>query len=362
MKYPVYIPELTKSEKENLIDCIDSTWISSKGKYLDLFESKVQDYTGATYATTAFNGTVALHLALLALDLGANDEIIVPDFTYIASANVVKYIGAKIVLTDVDSKSWNIGLQNIRDVITPNTKAVIVTDIYGTPPSEMDAIYKYCKDNGIYLISDAAESLGASYHDRMAGNLADISIFSFFGNKTITTGEGGMVLTNNAKWIEKIKQLKNQGNSNTVRYYHDILGYNFRMTNMQAAIGCAQMDRIDDILTRKERIYNWYHDRLQNLVTFQEVKEGIKSSNWMISVLLNPNVDRQNLMLALEQEGIETRPFFLPVHSMPYFNTKPNTPITQDISMRGLNLPSYPMLTEQDIETITTQIIKNIHT
>ncbi|MBT3385020.1 MAG: DegT/DnrJ/EryC1/StrS family aminotransferase [Prolixibacteraceae bacterium] len=356
MRYPVYKPEITKNEKIYVNECLDSTWISSRGKFIEKFESAVASFVDVENAIAVCNGTVALHLAIEAYGIGAGDEVIIPDFTYIATANAVKYTGAQVVLADVNLNSWNITVENIDRCLTPKTKAVIVTDIYGTPP-EMDEIREYCSIKNLILIEDAAESLGAVYKTQKAGNLADVATLSFFGNKTITTGEGGMVLTNNNEIAQKIRKLMNQGNSEKVRYYHDILGYNYRMTNIQAAIGYAQMQRIGSIINRKRKIFEIYKNELDGLVQFQEIQEHTKSSYWMVSFLLRDKFSRNKLMTKLEENGIETRPFFYPVNKMPFYENCGNLD-TEKLSDTGINVPSYPTLKEEDIKWICS-IIKN---
>ncbi|MBP7496665.1 MAG: DegT/DnrJ/EryC1/StrS aminotransferase family protein [Bacteroidales bacterium] len=355
MKYPVYIPDLTEKESDNVNDCLKSTWISSRGKYIDEFEKSMCNFTGCKNALAVSNGTVALHLALLALDIKRGDEVIVPDFTYIATANAVLYVGATPVFADVDPYSWNITAQTIRKLITPKTKAIIVVDVYGCPV-DIDSIIDIAVENNIFIIEDAAESLGATYKNRKAGNLGHISTLSFFGNKTITTGEGGMVLTNNKKLADKIAQLKNQGNSNSIRYFHDVLGYNYRMTNIQAAIGCAQMERIDKIIQRKTDIFNFYKKRLLNKVVFQSIDSNTSSSYWMIAFKVKDKATKDGLMKHLELCGIETRPFFFPVSDMPFYS-KTNTPISKELSETGVIVPSYPSLSDEDLIFITEKII-----
>lgn len=355
MKYPVYIPEITETEKRYVMDCLDSTWISSRGEYIHRFESMISRYTGANHAVALHNGTVALHLALLAYGIGEGDEVIVPDFTYIATANAVRHANATPVLADVDPGTWNVTAGSVEKVLTRKTKAIITTDIYGTPP-EMDPILELAARHHLTVIEDAAESLGASCKDRMAGNLGHAATLSFFGNKTITTGEGGMFLTNDPDIAKKAALLKNQGNSETVRYFHDLLGYNYRMTNIQAAIGCAQMERIESILARKRAIQAQYEKLLGDHVVFQHIPPDIRSSYWMVSILVGNRKIRDGLMASLETEGIETRPFFYPVHQMPFYN-RANNPVSFDISGRGLCLPSSPLLREEDIQHIASRIL-----
>jgi perosamine synthetase len=354
MKYPIYMPEITATEKKYVNDCLDSTWISSRGEYLNLFEDKVAEFIGIKHAIAVSNGTVALHLALLVHNIGEGDEVIVPDLTYIATANSVLYVNAKPIIVDVDPYSWNITLESIKNNVTSETKAIIVADIYGAPP-EMDEILSFARDNKIIIIEDAAESIGATYKNKMAGNLGDIGTFSFFGNKTITTGEGGMVLTNNFEIAKRLRVLRNQGNSDNVRYYHEILGYNYRMTNIQAAIGYAQISRIRIILEKKREIYKTYFKYLNSEVEFQKVSNYINSSHWMVSFLVKNKFIRDGLIAFLSEEGIETRPFFWPICSMPYYNFQ-NNPITKKLSNCGINVPSYHTLTKIDIGIICQKI------
>ena len=356
MKYPIYIPDISGNEKEYVYDCLDSTWISSLGKYIDKFEEMMCVYTGVKYAVSVHNGTEAIHLALLTLDLKPGDEIIVPDFTFIATANAVKYIGATPVLVDVDPYTWNIKAEDIEKSITNKTKAIIVVHIYGCPV-EIEPILKLAKKHNLFVIEDAAEAIGAEYKNKKAGNLADIATLSFFGNKTITTGEGGMVLLNDPIYAKKARQIKGQGVSPSQRYYHPVLGYNFRMTNIQAAIGCAQMERIESILKKKIHIYNYYKSKLEGRVKFQLIPDHIKSSYWMISFELENKIIKEKLSIHLENNGIETRPFFYPVHEMPYFESVNNT-VTKSLSENGLTVPSYPLLSEEDIDYITGKILE----
>lgn len=355
MRYPVYIPEITESEKQIVSNCMESTWISSKGEYLEKFEQIVSEYTGVRHAIAVHNGTVALHVALLAHSIGPEDEVIVPDFTYIATANAVLYTGAIPVLVDVDPHTWNITAEIIEKAITSKTKAIIIVDIYGLPP-DIDEINALANKHGLLVIEDAAESLGALYKNRMAGSLADIATLSFFGNKTITTGEGGMILTNEDHIAELAGKIKNQGNSLTERYFHDILGYNYRMTNIQAAIGVAQMERISSIIQRKQTINDHYRKHLQNLVSFQRVDTDRTSSNWMVGFLVKNRKQRDGLMDHLSRQEIETRPFFYPVHVMPFYMNF-NNPVSKNLSERGISIPSYPMLSPEDIDYISLQII-----
>lgn len=357
MKYPVYKPYLKENTKMYVNECIDSTWISSKGKFINLFEESIANYCNIRYSSSVFNGTVALHLALLALGIGEGDEVIVPDFTYVATSNAVKYVGAKPILVDVSSEDWNITLDEIKSIYNDKVKAIIVVDMYGTQPKELKEISEFAKTKGLYLIQDSAESLGSRYNGYNVGKYADVTTLSFFGNKTITTGEGGMVLTNNKDIYDKIETLKNQGNSKTVRYFHDVLGYNYRMTNIQAAIGYSQMEIVDEILEKKNIVINLYKEFLGDIAEFQRFNDNCKSSNWLVSIILRDN--REEVVNRLNNVGIETRPFFQPISSMPFYEACDN-PTTYYLAKKGLCLPSYPELVKEDIKFICDNIKESV--
>lgn len=357
-KIPIYKPYIGEEERDNVLECMDSTWISSQGKFIEKFEEQVQEYTGAKHAISVCNGTVAIHLALLALDIGPGDEVITTNFTYVASTNSILYVGAKPVFVDADPFSWNIDTSQIEAKITSRTKAVLFTNIYGTPADykELKEIaYKY----NLYLIEDAAESFGATYDSKESGTLGDISTYSFFGNKTITTGEGGMILTPDVNLNKRIRKLKNQGNSEIIRYYHDILGYNYRMTNIQASIGLAQLGKLKMILDLKKKIQKNYEDGLSDIVNFQKVPKLAISSYWMCSIMFNSKLEKQEAINALEKENVETRPFFTPIDKLPFYESVGDCPVSYDIYERGLNLPSYPSLTIEEQERIINTIRKS---
>lgn len=359
MKYPVYRPEITSAERANVNACLDSTWISSKGRFIQLFEKGIEQYTGAQHAISVFNGTVALHLSLTALNIQPGDEIIVSDFSYIASSNAVHYVQAIPVFVDVDMRDWNISIEAIKKAYTPRTKAILFTNIYGQIPIDIHEILAFADSKGIFVIEDAAESIGAGVGARNSGTLGTISTFSFFGNKTITTGEGGMVLTSDEVLDNMMRKLKNQGNSETRRYYHDLLGFNFRMTNIQAAIGCAQLDRIEKIIERKQEIFLQYKNGLGDVFQFQESPPGFRSSHWMNGFLCRTGEEKKVLEEKLAASGIETRPFFPPMSSMP-FNQSILNKNTIELYQRGIILPSYHLLTNQDLDYIITQVRNNI--
>ncbi len=356
-KYPVYQPSLGKKEKENVLECLDSTWISSKGKFITQFENSFSEFIGVKHSAAVCNGTVAIHVALLALGIGEGDEVIVPSFTYIASVNAIKYTGAKPVFVDSDLNTWQIDSTKIEDRITKNTKAILVVHLYGQP-CEMDAILSIAKKHKLYIVEDCAEAFGSLYKGKHVGTFGDVSTFSFFGNKTITTGEGGMVVTNDLTLHEKVVHLKGQGLAKDREYYHDIVGYNYRMTNICAAIGCAQLERANELIEKKILIAKWYEEKLKDLpVVFHSQVGNVKHTFWMISILLNDSEERNKIRLHLKENGIETRPAFHPVHLMPmYFKEGFALPVAENLGSRGINLPSYPELSETDVDYICNQI------
>lgn len=356
-KYPVYQPSLGEKEKANVLECLNSTWISSKGKFITQFENSFSEYIGVKYSAAVCNGTVAIHAALLALGISEGDEVIVPSFTYIASVNAIKYTGAKPIFVDSNLITWQIDPAKIEESITQNTKAIMVVHLYGQP-CEMDSIKQIADKHKLFIIEDCAEAFGSLYKGRHVGSIGDISTFSFFGNKTITTGEGGMVVTNNQSLIEKVIHLKGQGLAKNREYYHDIIGYNYRMTNICAAIGLAQLERADELIKKKIQIAKWYEEKLKNLpVIFHSQIGNVRHSFWMISILLNNSSERDKVREYLRSNEIETRPTFHPVHLMPmYFVREFSLPVAEELGSRGINLPSYPDLNENDVDYICNMI------
>lgn len=355
-RFPVYQPYLKGNEKKYVDDCLDSTWISSKGKYIDLFEDSFSKFTDIKYATAVSNGTVALHLALLSLGIGENDEVIVPTFTYVASVNAIKYVNATPVFVDSHPITWQIDPSKIQEKISSRTKAIMAVHIYGHP-CEMNQIKKIAKEFKLFIIEDCAEAIGSYFEHKHAGSFGDISTFSFFGNKTITTGEGGMVCTNNKELSNQVIRFKGQGLAQGKEYFHDIVGYNYRMTNICAAIGYAQLEKISEIIARKEKVILMYKEFLESApVEIHREFENVKHSYWMITILAQSENEKNELRTCLAENGIETRPAFHPVHTMPMYFEKTRYPIAEDLGKRGINLPSYPDLTEDAIRFITSKI------
>lgn len=357
LQIPVSKPALIGNEKEYVQDCLDSTWISSNGKYIGLFEKKFAEYIGIKHAVTCSNGTVALHIALLSLGIGPGDEVITPAFTFVSTVNAIKYAGADPIFADSEPDTWNIDPLKIENLITSQTKAIIAVPLYGHP-CDMDRIVQVAAKYNLFVIEDAAEALGARYNDKMCGSLAHVSTFSFYGNKTITTGEGGMVVTNDSRLDEKIRILKGQGMDPEKRYWFSVIGYNYRMTNIQAAIGLAQLENVDKFIEKRRNIARWYSEQLMGIdnILLPAEKDYAFHSYWMYSILIEAQFgkSRDNVIQHLAGLGIETRPFFYPMHIMPVYkhDSLSHLKTAETIAAKGINLPTYYDLTLDDIQII----------
>jgi len=355
---PIYKPYLKNREKEYVNRCLDSTWISSKGEFISEFEKAFGLFVGSPNVTSVCNGTVAIHLALTALDIGPGDEVIVPTLTYVASVNTIIQAGATPVFVDSIESTLQIDPDDVLRKITPRTKAVMAVHLYGLS-CDMDRLVKICKDHQLYLIEDCAEAFGSFYNQQHVGTFGDIATFSFFGNKTITTGEGGMVVTKTKELIDRAFHLKNQGVSKTREYWHDIVAYNYRMTNICAAIGLAQIEKADEILGKKRQIAQWYKQHLNDLpLKFHDEIPHTKHSFWMCTMILDSSEHRDSLREYLNQNGIETRPLFPPCHTFPHLFNENSYPVAESISLRGINFPSYPDLEFEEVSAICGAIKK----
>jgi perosamine synthetase len=354
---------LDGNEREYVLDCLQSGWISGSGAYVRRFEEDFADYCGTKHAIAVANGTVALHVALLALGIGPGDEVIVPDLTFVASANAVTYCGARPVLVDIDPHTWTISPEDVSRKLTPATKAIMPVHVYGHP-AEMTPLYQLNERHGLHIVEDAAEAHGAEYRGRRTGGLGTLATFSFFGNKIITTGEGGMVTTNDDDLAAKMRLLRGQGMDPERRYWFPLVGYNYRMTNIQAAIGVAQLERIDWFVERRRQVASWYAAHLADTDLVLPVEESwAKSVFWLYSVVVAPGIDRDELIGQLAAKGIETRPFFHPLHRLPPYLDKRGDaafPVTSDIAGRGLNLPSSATLDADDVAYISRELKRSL--
>ena len=352
-KIPLYKPYLSDLERSYLLEAFDSSWISSKGEFVNRFEESFSKFVGVSNCTTVCNGTTALHLALLALGIGKGDEVIVPTLTYIASVNAIIYVGATPVFVDSEYDTWQMSVADIERKINGNTKAIMSVHLYGHP-CDIGSIKNICAKNNIYLIEDCAEALGAYYHREHVGSWADVSCYSFFGNKTVTTGEGGMLVAQDKDIFDRAIQYKTQGVRKEGDYWHDVVGYNYRMTNLCAAIGLAQLERINEICEKKRLLASWYHKGLdaQKVVVQIEAKD-VTHSYWLVSILVNDTTKVEKLRNYLADNEIETRPIFRPIHLMPmYLGKEGDHPVAERLSVQGISLPSWPGLNFEQVSHI----------
>lgn len=355
MRLPIVQPQLNGRELENLLDAFMSTWISSTGRYVDMFESTFADYCGVKEGVATSNGTTALHLALIALGIGVGDEVIVPDFTFAATINAVLYTGATPVIVDVERDSWCIDPKEIEKAITKRTRAIIPVHIYGQV-CNMERIMELSRKYNLYVVEDCAEAHGAEFKGQKVGSFGDIGCFSFFGNKVITTGEGGMCVTDKEELAKKMRLHRDHGMSKKRRYYHEVIGYNYRMTNLQAAIGVAQLETIDRNLLWRENLENQYRTKLKQLkhIKFQENDlPNRKKIVWLVSVLADREELKERYVNALIEHNIEVRTFFIPLSEMDlYKNYVFSNKVSSDISKRGFNLPTSYLVGDAEIERV----------
>jgi len=358
MKYriPVAEPEIGEEELENVTQAVKSGWVSSKGSFIEEFEKGFSNYIGVKHAVATSNGTTALHLALVALGIGKGDKVLIPSLTFIATANAVTYTGAEPVFIDSHPEYWCMDPSKIEEKIDDKTKAIIVVHLYGHP-CNMDEIMRIAEDHKLHVIEDCAEAHGAEYKNRKVGSFGIISCFSFYGNKIITTGEGGMCLTNNEELADKMRMLRDHGMNPNKKYWHNIVGFNYRMTNLQAALGVAQLNKIDRLVNKKREIATTYKKLLQDLSAITSAPEmpWAKNVYWLYSILVKTTL-RNKIIEYLEKQGIETRPFFYPLHTMPPYEHNLTLPIVEELSASGLNLPSGPRLSESQIEAVVESL------
>jgi perosamine synthetase len=356
-RIPVAAPMLGEEELDNVVAAVRSGWISSLGAYIGEFEQSFAAVCHVRHGVAVSNGTTALHLALAAVGVGPGDEVIVPSLTFVACANAVHYCGAVPVFADADPATWCLDPSALERLITPRTRAVMPVHLYGHP-CDMDAITAVCRARGLAVIEDAAEAHGARYRERPTGGLGTIGCFSFYGNKIITTGEGGMCLTDDAALNDRLRLLRDHGMDPGRPYWHETVGFNYRMTNLQAAIGVAQVKRLSDFVERKRAIAAWYAEALAPLaaagrLSLSPEAPWARSVFWMYSVVLDdPPVDRDEVIRRLRVRGVDSRPFFHPAHVLPPYRTGLRLPVAERLSARGLNLPSGVALERRHVEQV----------
>jgi perosamine synthetase len=355
---PVAAPVLAGNEEAYVLDCLRTTWISSNGEYIGRFERAFAEFCGVRHALSCSNGTVALHLALMAAGAGPGDEVLVPALTFVATANAVTYCGARPVFVDVDPETWNIDAGQIEARVTERTRGIVVVHLYGQPV-DMDAVLAVARRHDLFVIEDAAEAHGARYRGRTVGALAGLGTFSFYGNKIITTGEGGMVVTDDDVMAAQIRQLKGQGMDPDRRYWFTMVGYNYRLTNVAAAIGLAQLERADWHMQRRREVASWYQEDLAGVpgISWQAEQLWTRHAYWMFTIQVDEAAaDRDQVMARLAERGIETRPVFYPLHTLPPYRMSGggDFPVAERVARRGINLPTWSGLTRDDIHYIAS--------
>lgn len=367
---PVNEPLLNGNEKKYLCECIDSGWISSEGPFVKKFEMGMAEYTGRKYGIAVSSGTAALETAIQALELPRGSEMILPAFTIISCAQAVVKAGLIPVVVDCREDTWNMDVEQIEEKITSKTSAIMAVHIYGIT-ADMDKIFQLARKYELKLIEDAAQAHGQTYRGKPCGSFGDVSIFSFYPNKLITCGEGGMVLTNDEKLAYRCRSIRNLCFLPERRFIHEELGENFRMTNMQAAIGCAQLERIEEAVIKKREIGKFYRDQLQEAgdIFRQPVERTEYCDNiyWVYGVVLeNTRMDAREAMEILRNHGIGTRPFFYPIHKQPVFlrmglfQEQAKCPVSEKIAKKGFYIPSGLGLTEEKMQRVVQVILENL--
>jgi perosamine synthetase len=355
-------PTLDGRETEYVMECLQSSWISSNGRFIGDFEAAVAKFIGVRHAVAVNNGTTALHLALVAAGVGPGDAVLVPSLTYIASANAVTYCGARPVFVDSERDTLNLDPGALEAKITPRTRAIMPVHLYGHPV-DMDPVIEVARRHGLMIIEDAAEAIGARYKGRSVGALGTCATFSFYGNKIVTTGEGGMVVTNDDGLAERLRLYRGQGMDPARRFWFPVIGYNYRMTNVAAAIGLAQMERVEAHLAARRRLAEGYRRRLEALgaqIRLPVERPWAEHVYWMYTVLLGDHVEveRDAVMAAMQSDGIETRPVFYPMHILPPYAESGGYPNADWCAARGLSLPSHGGLTDDDLDRVAASLAR----
>ena len=365
---PLAKPVMGMQEKENLVKCITDGWVSA-GNFVTDFEDQMSLYCHREYACATSSGTTALHLALEALGVGKGDLVVVQTLTYIATVNAILQCGAIPIFVDSRGSDWQMDEEKVEAIIKArDVKAVVAVHLYGAP-CDIATIEWMCEANNVRLIEDCAQALGSAVNGRPVGSFGDASCFSFYGNKNITTGEGGMVLCDDAALWTELNHMKSHSTVFGEGYSHDKMGYNYKMSNLQAAVGCAQMGRLDGILERKEEICNLYTKTIFEPVAKGEFgrgrigswrlrERGVHAGRWMYSLVLETKKLRNGLIKHLETKGIESRPFFSPCHLAGHISDLTLFPVAEDLSRRGINLPTYPEMTDLSVKFVSNEIIQ----
>jgi perosamine synthetase len=364
IKIPLDWPNIGELEKEYVLKALESGFVSSAGPLVREFEDSFASYLQCKNAVSVVNGTSGLHLALRLLNIGPGDEVIVPALTFVASVNPIIYVGATPVVVDVLPDTWTVDPLQIKKSITSRTKAIIPVHLYGNP-ADMDAIMEIARQYNLFVIEDATESLGSTYKVKYTGIFGDLGVFSFNGNKVITTGGGGMVVTDHDELAQKARLLVNQGREAGVKEYsHQEIGYNFRLTNIQAALGLAQMKRLPEFLAVKRRHACIYQQKLQDIpgIRWQSEPAAAESNWWLFSVVVEDEFleDKHSMMSRLTSKGIQVRPLFKPIDQQPCYSgyKMPKCEVADYLYKRGINLPNASFLTEEDIKAVCRELLQ----
>jgi len=358
-------PSITQLEIDYVTDAITNGWGSNCYDYIFRFENLFKKYLNSKFALSTSSCTGALHIAFATIGIKPGDEVIVPDITWAASVVPITYLGARPVFIDILEDSWCIDPNKIEDAITPKTKAILAVHLYGNL-AEMDKIMQIAKKHNLYVIEDAAEAIGSEYKGEKAGSIADFGVFSFHGTKTITTGEGGMLVTNNKELYKKASILWDHGRDPKIKkmFWVEYIGYKHKMSNLQAALGTAQIERVEELVAKKREVFNWYKEYFNNVkgVNLNPEPEYTKNSYWMPTIIFDKslNVNRDSLIEYMQKQNIDIRNFFYPNSMFPMFDKVENNIVSFDIYSRGVNLPNYYDLTEEELGIICEKIIKYI--
>ncbi len=357
---PIARPAFLGNEKKYVNECMDSQWISSIGKYIGRFENDFARWCGVAHAVSCCNGTAALHAALLALGVSEGDEVIVPTLTFVATVNAVKMCGATPVFVDSQADTWNMDLKCVERAITPKTRGIIPVHLYGYPV-DMEILLGIARPRGLFVLEDAAEAHGAKVGGKKVGTFGDAGVFSFFGNKILTTGEGGIVTTNDEELAGRIRLIRSQGQDPDRRYWFPIVGYNYRMTNIASAIGLAQVERADEHVRARTEIETWYRKRLAATpgVRLQKEEDWATPVCWLFTACFDDSwPPRDVIMQELATRGIETRPVFYPIHTLPpYRSGNRSFPVAEIIAQSGLNLPTWYGMSEDQVSYICNSLM-----
>jgi perosamine synthetase len=362
MRYGVGRPDLTGNERRYVLEALRDAGISSLGRHVGEFERSFSAAMGGRTSLAVSSGTAALHLALVALGVGRGDRVIIPDLTYVATANAVRYTGAEPVLVDVDPRSWNLDPAAVAAALDRRTRAIVAVHLYGNP-ADLDALRRLAREAGAALVEDAAQALGASWRGRPLGSVGDLACFSFYGNKIVTTGEGGMVVARTTRLARRLQHLRDQAMSPTRRYYHDELAFNYRMSALQAAVGLAQLERLGRFRAKRAQIRTWYREELADLPGRVEpaVHPAAEAVNWLYTFRIEgwSRAARDRAMAALARRGVDTRPVFEPMSRLPMYRTRAR-PAAAKLSAEGLSLPTHTGLGRGYVSAIARAVRKVI--